>query len=473
MLAPSHAVVCSQDQHDELMRHVRLGRLFELMEWVEAGQPTLCPDFEKPKSKQSTIREAIDTGNHSMVRFLWEQCWQRPWEIDGIVARAIYDGSAPACEIAKYLMRQGLTADDVCASAVFETHDDELILMALENGLCVRAPDGFASALSGTGHSKHLIRLYRELRDRYPDLVTEGLLALREAVEKEKVRAIALLTWAGVDPLQKIPYDPYEETEPSDDPDDDPCLSSALDEVRIGEKARDILKALKVEMTEDLWFQFIEQAGWLEIERFPEVYHWIRNPDDVIAANPQRAAKVTTAILKHLEGWGASWKEEPRQRKKLEVCEYLAWLGVPMLVTGSDYDVRQIRKGFSKAGDTRLAVRLLWLIHEKGDEAQKARLKEIVRTPKLQSLVRQHDRYLLRDLGLGPKRETNFKVSKKDRAWQMDTYKPPTVCEKPAKERSAKKPKEPELPPPVYYPPPASPPPVRRGYWNRYSHFHR
>jgi hypothetical protein len=104
-------------------------------------------------------------------------------------------------QLAKYLMRQGLTADDVCASAVFETHDDELILMALENGLCVRAPDGFASALSGTGHSKHL-------------------------------------------------------------------------------------------------------------------------------------------ILKHLEGWGASWKEEPRQRKKLEVCEYLGWLGVPMLVTGSDYDVR-------------------------------------------------------------------------------------------------------------------------------------
>jgi hypothetical protein len=82
-------------------------------------------------------------------------------------------------------------------------------------------------------------------------------------------------------------------------------------------------------------------------------------------------------------------------------------------------------------------VRLLWLIHEKGDEAQKARLKEIVRTPKLRSLVRQHDRYLLRDLGLGPKRETNFKVSKKDRAWQIDTYKPPIVCEKPAKERSA------------------------------------
>lgn len=469
MLAPRDAAVSTQEQHEELLRHVRLGQLFELMEWVESGHPTLCPDFEKPRSKQSAIYEALKRGNHSMVRFLWERCWQREWELDGIVARAIYDRNAPACQIAKYLMRQGLPVGNVCACSVFETHDDELILMALKQGLSVRSPNGFADALSCTGHSKHLIRLYRELRGEYPDLVTEGLLALREAVEERKVRAVALLTWAGVDPLKKIPNDPYEETEPSDDPDDEPYVISALDQVRVDEKTRDILKALKVEMTEDVWFEFVEQAGWLDIECFPDVYHWVRKPDEVFARNPDRAAKVATAILRHLESWGSSWSEGSRQRKKLEICEYLTWIGVPMLVTEEAYDVRQIRRGFSKVSDTRPAVRLLWLIHEKGDEAQRARLKEIVRTPKMQSLIRQHDRFLLYVLGLGPKRSLKTQPGKRDRPWHLDSYKPPTPCEKPSK-----KAKEPEPPPrPTYYPPPADPAPVRRGYWNRYSHFHR
>ena len=341
--------------------------------------------------------------------------------------------------------------------------------MALERGLSVREPDGFASALSITGHSKHLIRLYRELRDKYPDLITEGLFALREAVEKRKVRAVALLTWAGVDPLKKIPIDPYDEVKPSDDPDDEPYLISALDEVRVDEKTRDLLKALKVEMTEDLWFKFLDQAGWLNIEHFAEVYHWIRNPEEVLTKNPDRTAKVATSILKHLEDWIFSHNTTTRQEKKLETCEYLAWLGTPMLVTESDYDVRQIRRGFSKVSDTRLAVRLLWLIHEKGDEAQRARLKEIIRTPKMQSLVRQHDPFLLRDLGLGPKSLAKVKVGKRDRPWQLDTYKPPRPCEKPIE----KKKEQPSPSPPTYYHPAPEPAPVRPGYWNRYSHFHR
>lgn len=467
MLHSADTAVCSQEQHDELLRYVRLGQLFELMEWVDAGRPTLCPDFERPRAKHSPIYEAVSRGNHSMVRFLWERCWQRSWEIDGLIDSPVYDGSATSCEIVKYLLRQDVPLGGVCSSGVFETHDDELILMALERGLNVRAPDGFASALSATGHSKHLLRLYRELHDKYPDLVTEGLLALREAVENGEIRAAALLTWAGVDPQKKIPSEPYEEQEPSDDPDDQPYLISAVDQIRVDEKTRDLLKALKVEMTEEVWFEFLDQAGWLRIEQFAEVFHWVRNPEEIFVKNPDRAAKVGTSILKYLEGWIASWNTGIRQRKKLEICEYLTWLGTPMLITENAYEVRQIRRGFSKVSDSKLVVRLLWLVYEKGDEAQRVRLKEIVRTPKMQALIREHDRFLLRDLGLGPKSLAKIKVGKRDRPWHLDTYKPPTPCEKPPE-----KPKDPPPPSqPLYQPTPAPTP--QRGYWNRYSRFHR
>ncbi len=468
MLDPAKAAVCSREQHDELLNHVRLGRLFELIEWVDDGRPTLCPDFDRPRANQSAVHEAMRIGNHSMVRFLWERCWQRPWEIERLVADAIYAGGGAACEIAKYLIRQEIPLGGVCASAVFETHDDELILMALERGLSVRSPDGFACALSCTGHSKHLLRLYRELHGKYPDLVTEGLLALRAAVEKQKVRAVALLTWAGVDPLKKIPREPYEELEASDDPDDQPDLTSALDEVRIHDKTLELIKALKVEMSEDVWLRFLEHCSWLEIERFAEVYHWVRKPDDVLTKHPDRAAEIATSILKHLEGWSFSLNSGSHQRMKLEICEYLTWLGTPMLVTDSAYEVRQIRRGFSKASDPEKVVRLLWLIHAKGDDAQQARLKEIVRTHTMQFLIRQQDPQLLCDLGLGPKSLAKNNFIKRNRPWKLESYKPPASCEKPPKKQK----EPPPAPRPIYNPTP-DPGPSRPGYWNRYSHFHR
>jgi len=157
-------------------------------------------------------------------------------------------------------------------------------------------------------------------------------------------------------------------------------------------------------------------------------------------------------ILKHLRGWTSDWLVERRQKLQLEACEYLAYLGVPFLVTEKDYDVRQIRQSFGAVRNSELVVRLLWIIHEKGDEAQRARLKEIVAPPKMQSIVRQHDPFLLRDLGLGPKRLAKVNVTKRDRPWHSDTYRPPRPFERPAKIKTP-----PEPPPrPIYSPPPTA-----------------
>lgn len=251
MIASPETPSCSAEQHAEILRHVRLGRLFELMDWVASGLPTLIPESERHRNTDSPICEAIKCGNHSMVRFLWETCWQRQWEVYSLVSTALWDGNAAAYEIAKYFLTQGLPLGRASAYRVFKTHDDELIYAAMKLGLSVRRPDGFAAALSATGHSKHLLRLFRELRADYPDLEKEGLLALKEAVEEGKIRAAALLTWAGVDPLVEFPQDPY------DTDDDDPYLSSVLDSVRIDDKTRDMLKALKIELTDEIWLRFL------------------------------------------------------------------------------------------------------------------------------------------------------------------------------------------------------------------------
>ena len=466
MIAPSETPVCSPDQHRELLRHVRFGRLFELMDWVDEGLPVLIPEAERPRNTASLIREAIKCGNHSMVRFLWEKCWQREWEMKSLVSTTIWEANAAAYEIAKYLLSHGVPLGNASAYSIFKSHDDELIHAALKLGLSVRAPDGFADALSATGHSKHLLRLFRELRHDYPDLEKEGLIALKEAVENGKLKAAALLTWAGVDPQFEFPEDPYNEAEYEAQ---EPYLTSALDSLTVDEKARDMLKALKVEITDDIWLRFFEQTGWLQPERLAEVYHWIRNPDAVLLSNPDRAAEVTTSMLRHLDSWGDEWKLKQRQAIQLKACEYFAHLGVPLLLTKEDYDLRSLRRSFGKVNDTEALTRLFWVIYERGDENQRARLHEVVRTPKMQSIIRQHDPFLLRDLGLGSKHSLSAKVTKRDRHWHIDTYKVACPFEKPSKSKVEEASRQSQ-----YYHPPASPPESpRQGYWNKYSHFHR
>lgn len=108
MIASPETPTCSPEQHAVILQHVRLGRLFELMDWVAEGLPTLIPDAERIRTKDSPIREAIQCENHSMVRFLWEKCWQRQWEADSLVSAALWDCTAAGIAIAKYLLSQGL-----------------------------------------------------------------------------------------------------------------------------------------------------------------------------------------------------------------------------------------------------------------------------------------------------------------------------------------------------------------------------
>lgn len=463
MIAPSETLVCSAEQHAEILRHVRLGRLFELMDWVAAGLPTLIPEAERYRHRDSPIREAIRHGNHSMVRFMWEKCWQRQWEADSLVSSAIDDSNAAGYEIAKYLLNQDLPIGNTCAYSVFKSHDDELIYAALKLGLSVRGPNGFADALSDTGHSKHLLRLFRELRTDYPDLEMEGLLSLREAVENGNIRGAALLTWAGVDPLVEFPQDPY------DSRDDEQYLSSVLEIVRLDDNTRAMLKALKIELTDEVWLNFLQTAGWLHPDRLADVWHWKKNPEEILLAHPEKAAEFTTSILKHLEGYRSEWEQKHRQSIQLKICEYLAHLGISFLVTTENYCIRRLRSSFAKVHNPEALVRLLWVIYARGDEAQRERLKEIVRTPKMQSIIRQYDRFLLNDLGLCPKRDCSVKISKRDRPWHIEDCKVTCPFERPLKVKVAKSAPRQQF---QHYTPP-TPEPTRHCYWNKWSHFHR
>lgn len=216
--------------------------------------------------KRSPIIQSVRIGNHSLVVFLWENAFQRQWELDSLLRYTMWKNSPAADEIVLYLIRQGLPLGQLTAYDVFPTHNESLIRLALKRGMDVRGGDGFADALLSTGCSKFLLRLYRDLKDDYPDLVYEAHIALREAAEEGKIRAVALLTWVGVDPFYKFPVSPYDT--------DTFWCKSAVDEIRLNDQTREMLKAMKVKMTDDVWFQFFDKSVWLAPECSKEIFYW-------------------------------------------------------------------------------------------------------------------------------------------------------------------------------------------------------
>jgi hypothetical protein len=70
MLVDGQCTVCSKVEQDHLLELVRLGQLFELMQWVDEGKATLV--VVTRNIRRSLICEAVRYGFHSMVVYLWE-----------------------------------------------------------------------------------------------------------------------------------------------------------------------------------------------------------------------------------------------------------------------------------------------------------------------------------------------------------------------------------------------------------------
>jgi hypothetical protein len=407
---------CSSGEHKKLMLLVRQGKLFELMDWVKEGKPTLIP--YKQNVSRSPIIRAARIGNHSMVTFLWKHALQSQWEIDDLIHYTMWENSPAAAEIVLYLLEHGLPIGRLTACDVFPTHNEKLIRLALKRGMDVRGGDGFADALLSTGCSKFLLRLYRELKDDYPDLVFEAHIALRYAAKEGKLRAAALLTWVGVDPEFEFPQDSY-----------NPGLTSsasALGQVRLNEQTREMLKAMKVEMTQDVWFQFFDKSVWLVPEMSDEIFYWRNDGEKILAKDPEKASKVFMSALNCCADWVCSYPDKEYQKKGLIIAEYLASRGVPCLLRLNERnDYNYLRRTCYGAQDTKPLVRVFWVLFQYGDYDQRDRLRELCRVGKMQSIVRDHDPQLVRDLGLGTKRQLEYQTDPEDRPWRMETYEPP------------------------------------------------
>lgn len=387
MIATADIQRCTPVEWDEFRRMVAHGMLFEVVEWIDQGKPALRPE----KKHSSAFESAVMSPNLSMTQVLWERAWQERREAVSAFGHLAWQRTSDV--VMRYLLEKGCPVDHVSGSDLCLFHDLEMVRLGMSRGVSLLEPDGWASAFVRVG-SRPLIRLYLEERDRIPELRRDAVRALCKCIAESRLRATALLLWAGVDPFGKAPRHYYMDDE-EDDWDGFPALHVAR-----AEKAEELLKLLKLKPTTGQWFELLEETLTGRAEIIQEIMALREDPDAVFRENTERAAALLRRLLRSL-CWGWGWLPA-RDERITEFCIQLLEKGVQLGWEDMD-QVASCRRAIYRTKNTRLVFKVLSNAVQRAQGPSRTQLAELVRVPKMRELVIQNDPMILRNLGLpGP-----------------------------------------------------------------------
>lgn len=229
VIASSDIQRCSAAEWDVFRKMVAHGMLYEVVEWIDQGKPTLRPE----NKHTSAFEAALLAPNLSMTQVLWERAWQERREAVGALGILAWQRTSDV--VMRYLLENGCPVDHVSGSDLCMFHDLEMVKIGMNRGISLLEPDGWATAFVRVG-SRPLIRLYLEQKDNLPELRKDAVRALCQCIAESRLRATALLRWAGVDPLGKAPRY-YDMDDADEEWDSFPAINLAN-----AEKAGELLK---------------------------------------------------------------------------------------------------------------------------------------------------------------------------------------------------------------------------------------
>jgi hypothetical protein len=415
VIAQPSVVRCTEEEWIEFRLMAQHGMLFEIVEWIDSGRPTL-----RPLNKHtSAFGDAVSAPNLSLVQVLWERAWQD--RAEAVSAMCHLAGSRVSGVVMRYLLEHECPVDHVTGYDLCFFHDLELIRLGLEKGVCILEPDGWASAFIRVG-SRPLIRFYLEERDRIAGLRRDAVYALCESIKDSRLRAVGLLKWAGVDPFAKAPkYGDWES--PEEEWDGFPALY--LSEAK---KIGELLELLKLKPNEPQWFDLVERIAVGTGDGLAEVYALVRNPDEVIRGSPIRSE----ALLRRLATsvcWGWCWNPS-RGERLVATCIRLIELGV-CLRWSDKVEIGSFRRNVYRSETKGNVFKVLSRAAELADEGSRADLAELVRVPTMRDLVIRNDASILLKLGIkGPASYDgpSFSVPRSIRPGRVKVSLPP-ICE--------------------------------------------
>lgn len=387
MIATADIQRCTTAEWEEFRKMVAHGMLFEVVDWIDQGKPTLRPE----NKHSSAFESAVLAPNLSMTQILWERAWQERSEaVSAVGTLATLRTSAV---VMRYLLEKNCPVDHVTGYDLCMFHDLKMVELGIACGVSLLEPDGWASAFIEVG-SRPLIRMYLELREKLPGLKKDAIVALSKCIAESRLRATALLRWAGVDPLGKGPrYYEYDDEE--DEWDGFPALQVAR-----AEKAGELLKLLKLKPTIEQWFDLLKQAGCGREGVIPSIMALQSDPDAIIKENADRAKGLLQSLLSSL-CW--RWRYNvTRDQHVVDLCIQLLDQDV-QLCWEDDDDLMNFRRSIYRSADARLVFKVLSRAAETARDRSRTQMVELVRTPKMRELAIKNDPMILRYLGIpGP-----------------------------------------------------------------------
>ena len=414
MLANDDTPMCSAKEHEQLLYMVKAGMVFEVQEWIAEGKPTLRPGSSSKLS--SALCKSVTSGNHSMVRVLWESAWQDLDEQKYALVEALERSNSPGREIVRYLLKNGcplsrwVNGCDLCMS-----HDEDLIRLGVSRGIKIVGPEGFADALGKAG-SKWLIGFYKRSVTDYPGLHVEGAKALYYAIGNSKIRLIALLRWAGVDPFYKFS--------------EEVCLEELdlgysyevmpIRNLSRSRKTSEVLEILKLKPTVVQWFGLLEDACTVTPNEVKTILSLMPNHQGVFRMHSDEAGKILRSIIR----WWSYDLHSTDTKKDLKWYAYcLISMGVQALHI-DDEEIKHLRCQLYDIKDPDTIVHMLWYMYEMADDRSRELMHELVRTGKMQNMVKQYYPWLVYDLGFLDTRGKRV-VLDGEKRWELEKFELP------------------------------------------------
>lgn len=377
---------CTPEEWAEFLGMVRHGMLFEVIEWLDAGKPSLRPLGKTT----SAFESAILAPNLSMTQVLWKRAWQEEWEFH----RALDALTCGTCSkvVLRYLLEAGCPTDGLTGMELCLTHDLDLIRLGIRRSIDILEPDGWAAAFIHVG-SRPLIRLYLKQRDLIPGLRKDAVYAMCRAIKESRLRAIALLKWAGVDPLGKAPrYGDWDE--PEEEWDGFPALYLSW-----SKKPDEILKLLKLKPTVSQWFELVRNMIPGDVEPLEAVLDMMPDPMAVMRRHPAESGKLLCDTLQTI-CWGWAWRNQ-RDERRAGFCLKLLDEGVRIRWRDSD-DINRFRREFYRTEKKKLVLSVIRRAAELADPNEKEYLILLINKPKMRELTIQHDSKIMELLELMP-----------------------------------------------------------------------
>jgi hypothetical protein len=186
--------VLSESEAKELLNLCKLGRLFEVQKWIEAGKSLSVP----AEAKTTPLGVALGNGFYSLVELLVQNDASQESK-----NRALWIAlSTKRLDLIDLLVTNGADIKSVPFIDVLMLWDPKIIRYFLDHGADFITGDPFATAFAG--RIRTALRVWRECKESHPEfaapLQEQADRALRYFCFEEDLKWVSLVNWAGADP---------------------------------------------------------------------------------------------------------------------------------------------------------------------------------------------------------------------------------------------------------------------------------